>query len=243
MSIGEQMLQRLDSARLRTCLAASVHFRELPADDLDCIAGLGRISALKDGQLLYRAGSKLHSLWIVLGGSLRISSTGDGEEFVYAVLGPGSFFGLGYVLSSKLLAVSAGAYGATEVAAIDGERFLALLDKSPRLWRHVGGLLANRLSLAMLAVRDISSAPLDKRIVRRLLGQASGGRDLYPGGRVELRLTQSDLAAMLGASRSKVNAELKRLESRRMIEVGYRTIALVSLPKLHELAGQDVFAF
>ena len=86
MSIGEQMLQRLDSARLRTCLAASVHFRELPADDLDRIAGLGRIGALKDGQLLYRAGGKLQSLWIVLTGSLRISSIGDGEEFVYAAV-------------------------------------------------------------------------------------------------------------------------------------------------------------
>jgi hypothetical protein len=49
---------------------------------------------------------------------------------------------------------------------------------------------------------------------------------------------------MLGASRSKVNAELKRLESARMIEVGYRTDrARCSLQKLHELAGQDVFAF
>ena len=72
-------------------------------------------------------------------------------------------------------------------------------------------------------------------------------RDRDPNARGEVRLdwpfTQSDLAAMLGASRSKVNAELKRLESARMIEVGYRTIALVSLQKLHELAGQDVFAF
>ena len=153
------MQQRPESTRFRTCLAASVHFRELPADDLDRIASLGRINALKDGQLLYRGGGKLDSLWVVLTGSLRISSTDDGAEFVYAVLGPGSFFGLGYILSSKQLAVSASAYGATEVAAIDGAQFLALLDKSPRLWRHVGGLLADRLSLAMMAVRDISSAP------------------------------------------------------------------------------------
>jgi CRP/FNR family transcriptional regulator, cyclic AMP receptor protein len=237
------MQQRPESARVRTCLAASVHFRGLPADDLDRIAGLARISSLKDGQLLYREGGKLDSLWVVLRGSLRISSTGDGEEFVYALLGAGSFFGLGYILSSRLLAVSASAYGATDVAVVDGTRFRELLDKSPRLWRHVGGLLVNRLSLAMVAMRDISSAPLGKRIVRRLLGQASGRRDLHADGRIELRVTQSDLAAMLGASRSKVNAELKRLESERMIELGYRTIALVSLPKLRELAGPDVFAF
>jgi len=238
------MRHRLESARVRTCLAGSVHFGTLPAEDLDRIASLCRVSALKDGQPLYKAGGELDSFWIVLSGSLRISSTGDGDEFVYALLGVGSYFGLGHILGRKKLSVGASAYGATEVAEIDGARFIELLDKSPGLWRHVAGLMADRLSLAMLAVRDISSAPLQKRIVRRLLGQVSdGGHDPAAEARIELRITQSDLAVMLGASRSKINVELKRLENERLIEVGYRTVALVDLAGLRTLAGTDVFAF
>ena len=42
-------MQRLESARVRTSLAGSVHFRGLPAEDLDRIASLGRVSSLKPG--------------------------------------------------------------------------------------------------------------------------------------------------------------------------------------------------
>lgn len=238
------MQHRLEVARVRTCLAGSMHFRTLGAADLDRIASLCRVSRLDDGQALYPGGGGADSLWIVLSGALRIVSTGDGEEFVYALLGPGSFYGLGKVLSDERIGVGASAFGATELAVIDGARFIALLDESPHLWRHIAGLLCRRLSLAMIAMRDISSAPLGRRIVRRLLGQAmSSGADLLAGARIELRVTQSDLAVMLGASRSKVNTELKRLESERLLEVGYRAVTLVDLVRLRELAGQDVFAF
>jgi CRP/FNR family transcriptional regulator, cyclic AMP receptor protein len=239
------MQRRPEFARIRTCLAGSVHFRALPAKDLDRIAALGRLIKLDDARPLQPAGARPESFWIVLSGCLRVASTGkDGEEFVYALLGAGSFFGLGYVLMDEPLGVEARAYGATELAAIDGARFTALLDQLPGLWRHVATLLCRRLSIAMIALRDISSAPLSQRIVRRLVGQAiSRGADPVDGARIELRLTQSDLAVMLGASRSKVNAELKRLESAGLIEVGYRVVALRDLARLRALAGSGVFAF
>ena len=232
-------------ARIRTCLAGSVHFSTLSAKDLDAIAALGRVVRLDEGRPLHDSSTEPASFWIVLSGCLRIaSSDADGDEFVYALLGPGSFFGLGSVVVHAPLGVAAYAYGATDVAAIDGARFTALLEKTPGLWRHVAMLLYRRLSVAMLVIRDISSAPLAQRIVRRLVGQAvSRGAGPFEGESVELRVTQSDLAVMLGASRSKVNAELKRLEADGLIEVGYRAIALRDLARLRALAGADVFAF
>jgi CRP-like cAMP-binding protein len=239
------MQRRPEFARIRTCLAASTHFSALPAKDLDRLATLGRLVRLGDGVSLHEAGTRIDSFWIVLSGCLRVStSSKEGEEFVYALLGAGSFFGLAYILVEGTIGVSARAYGATEVAAIDGERFVALLDHTPGLWRHVTALLCRRLSIAMIAIRDISSASLSQRIVRRLVGQAiSRGADRAAGVRVELRVTQSDLAVMLGASRSKVNVELKRLEAQGLIEVGYRVIALRDVGRLHALAGPDIFAF
>ena len=59
----------------------------------------------------------------------------------------------------------------------------------------------------------------------------------------EVRVTQSDLGRMLGASRSKVNAELKRLEQGGMLKLSYRSITLLDTRRLQELAGPDVFAF
>jgi CRP-like cAMP-binding protein len=240
------MQQHPEQARVRAMLDRSIHFRDLAESERDEIAGLGRLRKLRDNELAGSAGRPHEELWIVLQGGLRLSSvTERGDEFVYAVLGPGSFYGLGHVIGSPNAVTDARAFGPTELAAIPGAQFLALLDGNPRLWRHVTGLLLRRLTLAMSVMRDFGVASLDQRIVRRLLGQAmSGGADLTgAAGRIEIRVNQSDLGRMLGSSRSRINAELKRMESERLLELGYRSITLLDLPRLREIAGTEVFAF
>lgn len=234
------MQRRPEFTRVRTCLAASMHFRALGADDLDRLAGLARLKRLRGDERMAIG----DSFSIVLSGSLRVvSTTVEGAEFIYAVLGPGSFYALGEAIGEPRSGTEAYAFGDTDLAMIDGRGFVALLDERPRLWKHFTALLYRRLTLAMTVIRDISVAPLAQRIVRRLLGQAmSAGMDVA-GAPVELHLTQADLARMLGASRSKVNAELKRLEGDGLLRIGYRTIRLVDLARLQSLAGPDVFAF
>ena len=190
-------------------------------------------------------GERQGEIWIVLSGYMRMSSvTPAGREFVYAMLGPGGFYGIGAVLSGVEASVDARAAGATSLIVIDGRGLMALLDERPWLWRHVVKLLHRRLNLAMAVVRDISIAPLAQRIVRRLLWQAmSSGNDISSDLKIELRVTQTDLGRMLGASRSRVNAELKRLERDGLLQVGYRTIKLAQGARLRDLAGPGAFAF
>jgi hypothetical protein len=45
---------------------------------------------------------------------------------------------------------------------------------------------------------------------------------------------------MLGTSRSRANAELRRLEADGLLRSGYRSITLLDLPRLRELAGRDL---
>jgi CRP/FNR family transcriptional regulator, cyclic AMP receptor protein len=239
------MSQRQEFARIRALLEKSLHFRDLRSAELDAIAALGRLRRLGDAEVAGAAGRPHEELWIVLQGGLRLSTvTADGDEFVYAVLGPGSFYGLAHVIGSSNAIVETRAFGPTELAAIEGGPFLAMLDANPRLWRHVVGLLLRRLTLAMSVIRDFGVAPLDQRIVRRLLGQAmGGGADIIGAGRIEVRVNQSDLGRMLGSSRSRINAELKRMESDGLLELGYRSITLLDLPRLRQIAGPEVFAF
>ncbi|HEV7477147.1 MAG TPA: Crp/Fnr family transcriptional regulator [Burkholderiales bacterium] len=239
------MNQRPEFTRIRAQLGKSLHFRDLRPTDLDALAELGRIRRLNDNELASAAGRPQEELWVVLAGGLRLSTvTESGDEFVYAILGQGSFYGLGHVIGTRTTNADARAFGPTELAVMEGEPFLALLDRHPRLWRHAAGLLVRRLSLAMSVVRDVSVAPLDQRIARRLLGQAmGGGADINGSAPLELRVNQSDLGRMLGASRSRVNAELRRMAGEGLLKIGYRTLTLVDLARLHEIAGPEVFAF
>lgn len=237
--------RRPEAARVGAALARSIHFRALLPEDLDSLAGLCRIRSLRDGELAATEAGRGGALLIVLAGSLRVSSVdAHGNEFVYAMLGRGSFFGLGSVLSETPTGVAAHAAGATSIATVDGSRFIALLDERPRLWRHMTALLHRRLTLAMSSLRDISVAPLPQRIARRLLGQAiTCGNDISGESLVELRVTQSDLGRMLATSRTRINGVLKRLEKDGLLKVGYRSISLVDVARLRQLAGPDVFAF
>jgi Mn-dependent DtxR family transcriptional regulator len=56
-------------------------------------------------------------------------------------------------------------------------------------------------------------------------------------------MTQGDLARMLGTSRSRANAELRRLESDGLVHAGYRSITLLDLPRLRDIAGKDLKGF
>ena len=230
------------SLAIRRTLESSEHFRNIAARDLDRLAQLARLKRLHNDERVQSAGGYDGHLWIILSGAVRIStSTAKGGEHVYAVLGPGNYFGLAAVIGKGVGTIEARAFGATELAWIEGPALIRLLDDRPPLWRHFGALLSHRLMVALMLLRDNTTCALPERLVRRLLVllpaiEAGSAEPVLP-------MTQADLARMLGTSRSRVNAELRRLESEGLVRSGYRSIALSDLPRLRALAGKDMKVF
>jgi CRP-like cAMP-binding protein len=237
------MLRRREFGRIRSALAGSTHFQELPAPDLDRLAELGRLRRLRHAEHAARSSDYDDCLWIVLSGAVRVSTRAPGQkEYVYAVLGPGSYFGLATAVRRAAFTADAHAFGATDLAVFTGPELLQMLDEHPRLWKHVSTLLSRRLRLALLTLRDNSVAPLEERIARRVLGHALS-HDLRGLAEVPVRMTQADLARMLDASRSRTNAALKKLEQAGLVRAGYRGITILDLPGLRKLAGPGIYAY
>jgi CRP-like cAMP-binding protein len=96
--------------------------------------------------------------------------------------------------------------------------------------------------MALMLLRDNTACTLSERLVRRLLvlrpaiGESADAEPVLP-------MTQGDLARMLGTSRSRANAELRRLESDGLVHAGYRSITLLDLPRLRAIAGEDLKGF
>jgi len=236
------MQKRRELGRIRSALAGSWHFRALEGADLDRLAEIGRLQRLRHAERAVQAGAR-DRLWIILSGAVRVSNQTPGsKEYVYAVLGPGSYFGLATAVHDAPFAADARAFGATDLAAFRSDALAALVEERPRLWRHVSELLSRRLRLALLIMRDNSVAPLPERIARRLLGHALSS-DVRGLRQVQVRMTQADLALMLGSSRSRTNAALKTLERRGLVSAGYRGITILDLPGLKRLAGPGVTAY
>ena len=87
------MLRGREFARIRSALAASSHFQSLEAADLDRLAELARLQRLRNAERPAHIGEQDDDLWIILSGAVRVShQTPGNREYVYAVLGPGSYF-------------------------------------------------------------------------------------------------------------------------------------------------------
>ena len=237
------MIRRPEYPRIRAALAASAHFHAVQAIDLDRLASIGRLQQLAHGGRPARGGTNDDSLWVILSGAMRVSTaTPNVKEYVYAVLGAGSFFGLTTAVERAPLTLEARAFGRTDLAAFSAAALTELMADRPQLWQHVSTMLSRRLRLALLVLRDNTVAPLPERIARRVLAHAMS-TDLRAASEVKVRMTQADLALMLGASRSKTNAALKVLEARGLLDAGYRGITIRDVPELRAFAGADVQAF
>jgi CRP-like cAMP-binding protein len=236
-------MQSREYAVIRQTLEHSLHFRELAARDLDRLAELARLKRLRNQEQVENVGGYDANLWIIVSGAVRISTTAsERSEHVYAVLGPGNFFGLAAVIGRGVCTLEARAFGATELAFIEGSALVKLLEDRPSLWRHFATLLSKRLTVALMLLRDNTACPLPERLVRRLMvlqpAVAAKG-DTQPA----LPMTQGDLARMLGTSRSRTNAELRRLESEGLVRSGYRSITLLDLAGLRQRAGRAFKGF
>lgn len=233
-----------DQGRIRLALGRSAHFGKLAPEVLDRVAAMCRMRHARHGERLGSADGRDDHLWIVVSGAVRISTRPreGSREVVHAVIGNGSFFGLANAVHHGPYTFDARAFGATDLAVVDGARVQAGLEQYPKLWRRVSGLLAHRLKVALDVISDNRALPLPERLVRRLLGVAMSS-EIPEGAQPTVHMTQGDLARMLDAGRSKINLALKRLEAQGVLKTGYRTITLLDMPALRRLAGREVEPF
>ena len=233
------MQRRADFDRIRLGLARSVHFRALGPVALDRLAGLAALCHAQNGERL--AGDD-QQLCVVVDGAVRLTTRVESRQQVHAVLGRGSYFGLASALGCGAFALQVHSAGPSELAVMDGVRLRRILQNYPRLWRYVAGLAYARLRLTVGMMADNRLRPLTQRIVRRLLGHALSFA-ILEGETPQLRMTQTDLAGMVDAGRTRINCALKKLSADGLISAGYRTITLLDLPRLRHLAGGPVEAF
>lgn len=229
----------LDIRRIRSLLGRSPHSSTLPGEFLDRLARLGRVERFKGGELIHAAWQPVHKLWAVLSGGLRVTELGDdGSAHTTTVLGEGSYYSAGsLVAEGEVVTSEAHVIGRTQLATFDLSRLEHEFAGDEQIMLHRLRLLHRRLLTVIELAGHVLSVPLPQRMARRLLSQAlSAGR----GPEIELWVSQGDLAAMLGASRSKVNAELGRLEASGALRRGYRKIVVCDLALLRAAAGADV---
>ena len=218
---------------------AGIHWLDalLPADRERAIAAV-RVGDAQPGDYVCRIGKPVTYWFGVVEGLLKMSSdSAQGATMTFAGLPPGGWFGEGTVLKREPYRYNIQALRKTVVAGLPVETFHWLLDHSIGFNRFVMNQLNERLG-TFIAAREIErlSDP-DVRVARSLA--ALFNPVLYPGVGEVLRITQQELAYLVGLSRQRVNEALTALQQQGSIRVEYGGLRVFSLAELKNPVFRD----
>ncbi len=211
---------------------AGIHWLDalLPVERERAVAAV-RVGDAQAGDYVCRIGKPVTYWFGVVEGLLKMSSdSAQGATMTFAGLPPGGWFGEGTVLKREPYRYNIQALRKTVVAGLPVDTFHWLLDHSIGFNRFVMNQLNERLG-TFIAAREIDRmGNPDVRVARSLA--ALFNPVLYPGVGEILRITQQELAYLVGLSRQRVNEALAALESQGTIRIEYGGLRVLDLAAL-----------
>jgi CRP/FNR family cyclic AMP-dependent transcriptional regulator len=190
-----------------------------------------KIGEANPGDLVCRMGRPVTYWFGVVDGLLKMSGNDvDGQSVTFTGVPPGGWFGEGTALKRESYRYNIQALRKSLVAGLPVDTFHYLLDHSIGFNRFVMNQLNERLG-QFIAAREIDRMNnSDWRVARSLA--ALFNPVLYPGVGEVLRITQQELAYLVGLSRQRVNEALSTLQAQGLIRVEYGGLRVLDLAAL-----------
>ena len=183
------------------------------------------------GDYVCRVGRPVTYWFGVVEGLLKMSAdNADGLTMTFTGVPPGGWFGEGTAMKREPYRYNIQALRKSLVAGLPIDTFHWLLDHSIGFNRFVMNQLNERLA-QFIAAREIDRmANPDVRVARSLA--ALFNPVLYPAVGEILRITQQELAYIVGLSRQRVNEALTTLAAKGCIRVEYGGLRVLDLAGL-----------
>ena len=201
-----------------------------PTEHERAVADL-KIADASPGDYVCRVGRPVTYWFGVVDGLLKMSTdNAQGQTMTFTGVPPGGWFGEGTALKRESYRYNIQALRKSRVAGLHVDTFHWLLDHSIGFNRFVMNQLNERLG-QFIAAREIDRMGNPNLRVARSLA-ALFNPVLYPGVGEVLRITQQELAYLVGLSRQRVNEALTALAAEGAIRVEYGGLRVLDLGAL-----------
>ncbi|MEW5958182.1 MAG: Crp/Fnr family transcriptional regulator [Chloroflexota bacterium] len=161
-------------------------------------------------------------VYIVIDGTLKIFvQQRDGTEVILAILGPGDTVGEMSLVDSAGRSANVIILEQSTLLWLDRFTFRECLQTIPAITYNLVQIMSNRLRLANEQIQALATLDVYGRVARQLLafaqqyGQAISQSDIL----IPIRLTQSDMGDLVGASRERINQVMVRYKRQKYISV------------------------
>lgn len=170
-----------------------------------------------DDALICARGDAPTDWYGVAKGAVRVSSTTlAGRLITYTYVEPGVWFGDVSLFDGDARTHDTYAHGPTTLMCVSRNDFFRILGLHTELYDALMRLQARRIRQLFGLVEDLNTLPLRARLAKQLLHLTRSYGVPELGSKQEIRialhLAQEELAQLLGASRQRVNQELKSME-------------------------------
>lgn len=209
------------TASLKEMMSSMELFRDLKGELRDELTSLGTFRQLRKGEHVFYDRDQVSGIYIVSDGLVSVYKTNSlGEKRIIFLLGPGQMINEGF---GEDFAASANceAFEDSRLICFNKRKFVALMRRDFDLTQAVLDCLSRRVGRLYRQLKNMSgSVRGDKRIAAKLWKLARDhGRPAENGIRLNLKLSVTCLANMLGAKRETISRQLKVLTDQNLVVV------------------------
>ena len=184
----------------------------------------GTVKSFRKNTIVINQDDETYSLYVILSGSVRVFISGeDGSEAVLNHQSAGDYFGDLALIDKQPRVASVMTTEASRFMIISREDFMACLSKNPEIAINLIKPMTSRMRMLAKNVSSLALLDVYGRVARVLLEQAEEQAD---GEMITEKLTQQEIADMVGASRAMVSRILKDLKAGGYISVDKKRITI-----------------
>ena len=182
------------------------------------------VKRYRDGDMIAARGEP-PEVWLSCAkGAVRVSSTSvSGKQITLTYVEPGIWFGDVAIFDGDQRTHDCYAHGDTTTLNVAKADFRKILSQHAEFYEALLRLQSRRIRQLYGLVEDLNTLPLRSRLAKQLnhLVRSYGVPCLSKPDavRISLQLAQEELAQLLGASRQRVNQELKQMEREELIRI------------------------
>ncbi|HWS75381.1 MAG TPA: Crp/Fnr family transcriptional regulator [Quisquiliibacterium sp.] len=192
-------------------------------------------------EIVYSVNDVSSGMYGVLSGGVRLSQyTPSGKHILFSTFSPGAWFGVISEFDGLPRPHNAVTVEPTRLLHLSSAAFREIVSRDWRYCFDMARCVVVLFRGALDLLSELRSLPYPARVAQTLLAisdheVAVGGADADP------RVTQDDLAAMVGVTRQTISRLLTEWESRGLVARGYGRIRLLDHPGLARISAMEVY--
>lgn len=203
-------------------------FAGLEDEDIRELMSVAKRRTFRSGEVIFHREDPGQVLYVIKEGKVKISLISpDGQEISLVVFGKGECFGEFAILDGLPRSADAIAMEKVECYTLQRSDFHKAIMKNPKIAIQVMVVLSKRLRSTDQMVEELIFLDVYGRVAKKLLELAdTHGTKVENGIRIDVRLTQQELASMVGSSRESVNKVMGYFTDKNFISTDKHKITL-----------------